>query len=330
MAHRPVMLDEAVETLAPAHGDVIIDATFGGGGYAAAILETADCCLLAIDRDLDAITRAEAMARDMPGLTPILGRFGDMDTLARAAGHETVQAVVMDLGVSSFHLDEAERGFSFRQDGPLDMRMGQGGPSAADAVNQLGEGDLADIIHRLGEERGARRIARAIVARRREAVFETTLDLANCVEDALGGRQGAKTHPATRTFQAIRMFINDELGELARALGAAERLLAAGGRLVIVTFHSLEDRLVKTTLNTRSGRIAGGSRHLPQMARGPAPSFEALTTRARAPGPDEVKANPRARSARMRAARRTSAPAWDSIPETGVSLPGLDRLEWHG
>ena len=254
--------------------------------------------------------------------------FGDLDVLAREAGFEAVDAVVLDLGVSSFQLDQAERGFSFMRDGPLDMRMGQSGPSAADVVNRLDEQGLADVIFRLGEETKSRRVARAIVARRKEEAFETTLDLAGVVETALGGRRGAKTHPATRTFQAIRMFINDELGELARALVAAENLLRAGGRLVVVTFHSLEDRIVKAFMRARSGMVRGGSRHVPLQAdEAPAPSFKLSSRKALSVSDAEARENPRARSSRLRAAVRTEAPAWGGQGWAGFNLPALEALE---
>ena len=251
MGHVPVLLEEVLEALQPQDGETYVDGTFGGGGYALRVLAAADCQLYGIDRDLDAITRAEALAEQQPRLTPLLGRFGDLDDLLETAGVTVVHGVMLDIGVSSFQIDEGDRGFSFMRDGPLDMRMGQTGPSAADVVNHMSVGDLMTIFRQLGEERQAKRIANAIVARRKSEPFKTTLDLAQCIEDAVGGRRGKKTHPATLTFQAIRMYVNDELGELARGLAAAERVLAPGGRLVVVTFHSLEDRLVKQFLRER-------------------------------------------------------------------------------
>ncbi|MCA8902407.1 MAG: 16S rRNA (cytosine(1402)-N(4))-methyltransferase RsmH [Hyphomonas sp.] len=325
--HKPVMLDEVLRHLAPADGDIIVDGTFGGGGYTRAILSCANCSVFGIDRDLDAIVRAEALAAETDRLTPLLGRFGDLDELVRNAGCETVDGVVLDIGVSSFHLDEAHRGFSFAKDGPLDMRMGAAGPTAADVVNQMAEGDLANVIYRLGEEKQARRIARQIVQRRGEAPFRTTLQLAEAVEAAVGGRKGARIHPATLTFQAIRMYVNDELGELARALDAAERLLKPGGRLVVVTFHSLEDRLVKQWLRERAGRNTGGSRHLPIMAKGPEPTFDLTPQKAVLPQDNEVEGNPRARSAKLRAAVRTDAPARTGEANDGMNLPPLSKLE---
>jgi len=325
--HIPVMLPEVLQALSPADGETYLDGTFGGGGYARAILEAADCRLLGVDRDLTAIERAEALAAVEPRFTPLLGRFGQLDVLARDAGVEGVDGVVLDIGVSSFHLDEADRGFSFQQDGPLDMRMGQSGPTAADVVNTLGEKGLADIFYRLGEEQKSRRIARSLVERRTERAFETTLDLAETVDEAVGGRRGAKIHPATKVFQALRMFINDELGELGRALVAAERLLKVGGRLVVVTFHSLEDRIVKTFMRSRSGMVSGGSRHAPEVPKGAAPSLDLLTRRAVGVSEAEATANPRARSAKLRAARRTDAQAWGGEGWAGIRLPALSDVE---
>jgi 16S rRNA (cytosine1402-N4)-methyltransferase len=325
--HLPVMLAEVLQTLAPADGDVIADATFGGGGYTRAILKAANCSVIGIDRDLDAIVRAEALAAEFPRLVPLLGRFGDMDTLLAQAGHPKVDSVVLDIGVSSFQIDEAERGFSFMKDGPLDMRMGAAGPSAADVVNKMAERDLANIIFRLGEERNARRIARSIAERRGSQPFETTADLAALVEVAVGGRRGARTHPATHTFQAIRMYVNDELGELARGLRAAEEVLKPGGRLVVVTFHSLEDRLVKQWLRERTGGVPAGSRHVPLLAKPRPPSFEQITNKALQPSEKEVETNPRARSARLRAAVRTEAAAFASPADDGMDLPPITELE---
>jgi 16S rRNA (cytosine1402-N4)-methyltransferase len=325
--HRPVMLDEVLAALDLKDGDRVVDGTFGGGGYTRAILTTAKCSVFAIDRDLDAIMRAEALAAQTDRITPLLGRFGEMDGLVEATGCDQVDAVVLDIGVSSFQIDEGHRGFSFNKDGPLDMRMGAAGPTAADVVNHMAEGDLANVIFRLGEEKQARRIARQIVQRRKEQLFETTLDLANTVETAVGGRKGSRIHPATLTFQAIRMYVNDELGELARALVAAERLLKPGGRLVIVTFHSLEDRMVKQWLRDRSGKTTGGSRHMPLMAKGPEPTFELRPNKAILPQDKEVEGNPRARSAKLRAAIRTEAPAIDEEADDGMNLPPLSQLE---
>lgn len=327
MAHVPVLLNEVVSAMAPVDGDVLVDGTFGGGGYARALLAAADCRVIGIDRDEDAIERARRLVEKEPRLIPLQGRFGDMDRLIREAGFEYVDAITLDLGVSSFQLDQAERGFSFMHDGPLDMRMGRSGPSAADVVNQLDERDLATIFFRLGEEKQSRRIARAVTERRLKAPFTSTLDLADLIEQTLGGRRGSRTHPATRSFQAIRMFVNDELGELARALVASEELLREGGRLVIVTFHSLEDRMVKLFMRERAGLQGGGSRHLPQQEAGPRPSFDMPSKKAIEPSEAELSDNPRARSSRLRVAVRTDAPSMNLPVSTGVDLPDLAQVE---
>jgi len=303
--HVPVMLAEVLAALIPQDGATYLDATFGGGGYARAILETAPgCTVFAIDRDPDAIARGAALAQRFAGrLHLIEGRFGDMLSLLRDRGISALDGVVMDLGVSSFQLDQAERGFSFRADGPLDMRMEKSGPSAAELVNNLPERDLADIIFRFGEERFARRIARAIVARRAEAPFSTTADLAALVRRAVP-RDPSGIDGATRSFQALRIAVNDELGEVERGIAAAMELLAPGGRLVVVAFHSLEDRIVKQAMAAASGR-GGASRHDPAALSGRAkPAFHLLTPRALRPQEAECSANPRARSARLRSIER--------------------------
>lgn len=303
--HVPVMLAEVLASLAPQEGATYLDATFGGGGYARAILEAAPgCTVFAIDRDPDAIARGAALAQRFAGrLHLIEGRFGDMLTLLRDRGIAALDGVVMDLGVSSFQLDQAVRGFSFRADGPLDMRMEKSGPSAAELVNSLPERDLADIIFRFGEERFARRIARAIVARRAEAPFTTTADLAALVRRAVP-RDPSGIDGATRSFQALRIAVNDELGEVERGIAAAMKLLAPGGRLVVVAFHSLEDRIVKQAMAAASGR-GGASRHDPAALSGRAkPAFHLLTPRALRPQEAECSANPRARSARLRGIER--------------------------
>lgn len=303
--HVPVMLAEVLAMLGPQDGATYLDATFGGGGYARAILEAAPgCTVFAIDRDPDAIARGAALAQAFAGrLHLVEGRFGDMLALLRDRGISALDGVVMDLGVSSFQLDQAERGFSFRADGPLDMRMEKSGPSAAELVNTLPERELADIIFRFGEERFARRIARSIVTRRAEAPFTTTADLAALVRRAVP-RDPSGIDGATRSFQALRIAVNDELGEVERGIAAAMELLAPGGRLVVVAFHSLEDRIVKQAMAAASGR-GGASRHDPAALSGRAkPAFHLLTPRTLRPQDAECSANPRARSARLRGIER--------------------------
>ncbi len=304
--HAPVLLEEVLDALAPRDGAHYIDGTFGGGGYARALLESADCRVLGIDRDPDAIARGEALKTAFAGrLTLALGRFSELERLLHAAGEEASDGVVFDLGVSSFQLDEEARGFSFRSDAALDMRMSMSGETAAELVNTMGESELADILARLGEERHARRVARAIVAAR---PFTRTLELAEVVAKALGpGAARHKIHPATRTFQALRIQVNDELGELARGLEAAERVLRPRGRLAVVSFHSLEDRIVKQFLAERSGRMPAGSRHLPARTPARVPTFRLLTAHPRTPGKAEIARNSRSRSARLRAAERVAA-----------------------
>ncbi|MGH6878754.1 MAG: 16S rRNA (cytosine(1402)-N(4))-methyltransferase RsmH [Rhizomicrobium sp.] len=303
--HIPVLLDEVVEALAPRDGAYYIDGTFGGGGYARAVLECAPCRVLGIDRDPEAIRRGNALAEGYRGrLVLAQGRFSAMQQMLAQQGENGSDGVVLDLGVSSFQLDESARGFSFRGDGPLDMRMEQSGPSAADFVNTASEAELANVVAELGEERHARRVARAIVAARPLA---RTGELADIVGKALGpGAARQRIHPATRTFQALRLHVNDELGELERGLAAAERVLRPHGRLAVVSFHSLEDRLVKRFLAARTGRTPAGSRHAPQGRLAAAPTFRLLP--ARLPGAAEIARNPRSRSARLRAAERTSIP----------------------
>ena len=310
-AHTPVLLAEVVAALAPRPGSIIVDATFGAGGYAAAFLAAADCRVWAIDRDPDQVARAAPMVAAHRGRLGILhGRFGAMESLLAAHGVSAVDGVAFDLGVSSMQLDEPARGFSFRLDGPLDMRMEKQGDSAATLVNSMPEAALADVIFKLGGERHARKVARAIVAERKTTPFATTLALAETVRRAVPrARDGID--PATRTFQALRIQVNDELGELDRGLAAAERLLRAGGRLAVVSFHSLEDRAVKEFMRRRASAPARPSRHLPPAAAGRAPSFRIVGRKPIAPGPAEIAANPRARSARLRVAERTAAPAWD-------------------
>jgi len=306
--HIPVMRDEMLQALRPGDGEVYLDGTFGAGGYARAILDAADCTLFALDRDPDAIARGAALLSDYPDrLTLLQGCFGDMRRLLDAAGAPALNGIVLDLGVSSPQIDNPARGFSFRSDGPLDMRMAKTGPSAADVVNNFEEKALADTLRQLGEERHARRVARAIVAARAAAPITTTAMLARIVRNVMP-RSKDGIHPATRTFMALRIQVNDELGELERGLAAAEALLAPGGRLVVVSFHSLEDRRVKNFLRARSAAAPRASRHAPEAGATRAPSFRLITRRAVKPGDAETAANPRARSARLRAAIRTEAP----------------------
>jgi 16S rRNA (cytosine1402-N4)-methyltransferase len=321
--HVPVLLAEIVERLAPTPGDRIIDGTFGAGGYTQALLEGEPSLrILAIERDPDARTAAQPIVERSEGrLVLAAGRFGDLEGIAADNEFAPVNGVVLDVGVSSMQLDEADRGFSFRADGPLDMRMEREGPSAADLVNEMAETDLANLIFAYGEERQSRRIARAIVKARDTQRIETTRALASVVERALGRRHDDDRHPATRTFQALRVAVNDELGELVRGLVAAERVLAAGGRLVVVTFHSLEDRIVKRFLARRSGRSGSGSRHAPPSGGVPPPSFQIVNHRPATPDEVELAANPRARSAKLRAALRTDAPVWDPEAEADLGLP---------
>jgi len=307
--HCPVLLAEMLASLAPASGGRFLDGTFGAGGYSRSILAAGPAAeVIAFDRDPDAAGRAATLQADYPGRFHfVAGRFGELDE--RLDPDIRLDGVVLDIGVSSMQIDQAERGFSFAKDGPLDMRMEQAGPSAADLVNSTAEAALADLIYRYGEERLSRRIARAIVAARREQPFTRTAELAALIRKVVP-RPSDGIDPATRTFQALRIAVNDELGELERALVAAERRLAPGGRLVVVTFHSLEDRLVKAFLRDRSGAAALPSRHHPLGAAGPAPSFTLVHRRAVRPGEEELTRNPRARSARLRAGLRTEAPAW--------------------
>jgi len=302
MSHVPVMLAEVLHHLAPAAGQAHLDGTFGGGGYAAAILDSG-CTLYALDRDPDAIARGAALLARFPGrLHLIEARFGEMVAVLAERGVTQLDGVVLDLGVSSFQLDEASRGFSFRSDGPLDMRMGHSGPTAADLVNTLPEAELADVLYQFGEERHSRRIARNILAGR---PFQTTLALAEVIRKSVP-RGPSGMDGATRSFQALRIRVNDELGEIERGLAAALSLLAPGGRLVVVSFHSLEDRIVKRVLTEAAGRQARASRHDPGswVLRPAVSDFRLLTRGAERPGDAETHSNPRARSARLRAIAR--------------------------
>ena len=324
--HIPVMLAEVLEAVGPRDGGIYVDGTFGAGGYTRGLLEHADCRVFGIDRDPDAIAQGSALAGQFPGrLALIEGRFSQMAELVRGEGVERVDGVVLDVGVSSMQLDRAERGFSFAAGGPLNMRMDKTQePSAADVINTCAEDELARIIWLYGEERKSRRIAKAIVEARKSEPIETTTMLASIVAKAAGGGGGRdKIHPATRTFLAIRIYINQELDELARALNAAESLLAPGGRLAVVSFHSLEDRIVKAFLRARTGQTARPSRHMPEAAdTGPAQSFVATVRGAIKPSDAEIAINPRARSARLRVAERTAA---DTMPFDLSALP-MPRL----
>jgi 16S rRNA (cytosine1402-N4)-methyltransferase len=318
-AHIPVLGREAIDALSPRRGGLYVDATFGAGGYTRAILEVPGTRVIGIDRDRTAIAGGfDLVDRSEGRLTLVEDRFSHLAEICAAQGADVVDGVVMDVGVSSMQLDQAGRGFSFRLDGPLDMRMGQAGPTAADVVAVASEGDLADIIYLFGEERHSRRVARAIVAARQEAPIATTRALADLVAKVVRSRPG-DIHPATRTFQALRIFVNEELDELETALAAAERVLRPGGRLAVVSFHSLEDRIVKNFLNARA-KTGGGSRHLPEVAMLP-PSFQLLTRRPVVASDEEVARNPRARSAKLRAAERTGAPA-----HPGGEEPSWPRL----
>jgi 16S rRNA (cytosine1402-N4)-methyltransferase len=306
--HIPVLLDAVVEHLAPTPGARILDGTFGGGGYTAALLERG-CTVFALDRDPDAIARGAALAAAHPGRLHLArGNFGDLLDHLAAWGVAALDGVVLDLGVSSFQLDQAERGFSFRADGPLDMRMGRDGPSAADLVNTLPEAELADLLRELGEERHARRVARNIAEARKAAPITTTLRLAEIVRRSVP-RDPAGLDGATRSFQALRIRVNDELGELERGLAAGVSALAPGGRIVVVSFHSGEDRIVKRVFSAAAGRAPGRSRHDPSAllaaatARDAAP-FRLLTPRSVRPSEAECARNPRARSAHLRALLR--------------------------
>ena len=302
--HLPVLLTEVVEALAITPGDVVVDGTFGAGGYARAFL-AAGAKVTAFDRDPTAARFAADLSPERFAL--VCARFSEMDEVLGEGGAD---GVALDLGVSSMQLDEADRGFSFLRDGPLDMRMGDHGETAADLVNTAEPEDLARILFVYGEEKKSRRIAGAIARRRVQQPFTRTAELADFIEGVLGGRRGAKSHPATRSFQALRIAVNDELAELEAGLVAAERVLRPGGRLAVVTFHSLEDRIVKAFLAERAGRTPASSRHLPPVEDARAPSFTLSFNGARTSGQLELDANPRARSAKLRAAVRTQAPVW--------------------
>ncbi|MEP2704975.1 MAG: 16S rRNA (cytosine(1402)-N(4))-methyltransferase RsmH [Roseibium sp.] len=325
--HVPVLLDEVLEWLDPKPGEVIIDGTFGAGGYSRAILDR-KAKVIGVDRDPDAIAGGQDLVKQAKGeLILVPGQFAELDIHARKSGFEAVDGVVLDLGVSSMQLDEADRGFSFMRDGPLDMRMEQAGPSAADVVNELPVRDLIRIIGFLGEEKRATSVAHAIERARLEKPFSRTIELANLIEKVLGRNpKKAQIHPATRTFQALRIYVNGELHQAAKALGAAEQILKPGGRLVLVSFHSLEDRIVKRFFQDRTKTRGGGSRHMPEEEVPPA-TFENLTRKAVEAADSETSENPRARSAKLRAGRRTDAPA----RELDIHDAGVPRLaDFHG
>lgn len=313
--HIPVLLRSLLSAVAPVSG-VWLDGTFGAGGYARGLLEAGADRVIGVDQD----PLAFEMAADWVGeyddrLRLVAGNFAELDTLAG----EPLDGVVLDLGVSSMQLDQAERGFSFMKDGPLDMRMSQTGPSAADLVNTLDEGVLADVLYHYGEERASRRIAKAIVAARSETPFETTMQLVEIIEKCLPRPKPGQSHAATRSFQAIRIAVNDEFGALVAGLEAAERALKPGGQLAVVTFHSLEDRVVKRFLQSRSGTGGGGSRYAPEVA-AQTPGFTLVNRKAIGPDDTELADNPRSRSARLRVARRTGAAA-KPVDRTGLGLP---------
>ena len=320
--HIPVLANRALEWLSVRDGGTYVDATLGAGGYTRKILATNGARVIGIDRDEHAVESAAALVAEARGrLQVVEDRFSNLEAIVGRCGAGSVDGVVFDLGVSSMQLDAAERGFSFRLDGPLDMRMGRSGPSAADVVARASERALAAVIAVLGEERHARAIARAIVKTRATRSIATTRDLAELVAGVVHAREGA-IHPATRTFQGLRIFVNDELAELALGLAAAERVLKPGGRLVAISFHSLEDRIVKNFLTVRS-RAPASSRHRPEIAAASL-TFRILTLRPEVPNDIEIAANPRSRSAKLRAAERTDAAARRG--ESGPALPHLPSL----
>ena len=317
MSHAPVLLEAMLDTLAPAAHEVVVDATFGGGGYSRAILAAADCRVIGLDRDPAAVARGRALAAETPRFTMLEGTFGELPAHLARLGIDAVDGLVADLGVSSFQLDEPERGFSFQALGPLDMRMDAAGETAAELLARLDERELARLFYNLGEEPEAGRIARAIVARRAERPITTTADLASLIAATKRRVKPGRT-PATQVFQALRIAVNDELGEIDRLLAAAPDLLRPGGRLVLVAFHSLEDRRIKRCIDELSERRAKPSRHMPLLATA-RPKLRWLERKVIKPAEAEVARNPRARSARLRAAVRLAddddrAPAGDPLP----------------
>ncbi len=324
MKHYPVMLPEVLSALMPQAGKTYVDGTFGNGGYSEACLKAADCTVIGLDRDPHVAARAEEMTETYSGrFRWIETAFSKMDQWDLPK----VDGVVLDIGVSSMQLDQAERGFSFMRAGPLDMRMSQSGVSARDVVNAMSLKDMVRIFKIYGEEKRARRAAEAIIRAREVGAIATTDSLAHIIERALG-RTG-KIHPATRVFQALRIFVNDELGELYRGLCAAERVLAPQGRLIVVTFHSLEDRIVKQFLRSRSGEVSGGSRYRPEVVNeGPPASFQVTRRSTIKPSDKELSENPRSRSAKLRFAIRTQAPAFEMTEAEGLSVPSVYDAEW--
>ena len=337
--HIPVLLPEVIAALKPRDGEHYLDGTFGAGGYTRAILAAADCRVVALDRDPNAIRDGQSLVAEFCGrLRLIEACFGDLADDIPELNAEKFDGLVLDIGVSSMQLDEAERGFSFQSDGPLDMRMSveapqsdegnqrgesDRGPTAADLVNTMAEKPLADLIYRLGEERRSRQIASAILRARAEKPFTRTRQLAETIARGYGKPPKDGHHPATRTFQALRIAVNDELGELARALAGAEQILKPGGRLVVVTFHSLEDRIVKRFFTKRSGRTPGASRHRPELIQFETPTFRNVNQRPLTPGNQEIATNPRARSAKLRAGERTNAPA-HPLDMQALGVPDVD------
>lgn len=301
--HIPVLLNEVVESIAPKDGGVYVDGTFGAGGYTRAVLDAADCTVYAIDRDPDAIREGQKLVDAYKGRLHLLhGTFGEMAELVRGEGVDFVDGVMLDIGVSSMQIDRAERGFSFQKDGALDMRMSQNGLSAADVLNTFGEREIADIIYKYGEERFSRRIAAAVVEQRKTAPFKTTLEFADLIRRTVPHKR-EDIDPATRSFQALRIYVNDELGQLESGLSAAHDLLKADGRMAVVSFHSLEDRIVKTFMQEKSGKTANPSRYMPVVEK-QAATLKTITKKPILPTESETKFNPRARSARLRVAEK--------------------------
>lgn len=301
--HIPVLLNEVVENIAPKDGGIYVDGTFGAGGYTRAVLDAADCTVYAIDRDPDAIREGQKLVDAYKGRLHLLhGTFGEMADLVRGEGVDFVDGVMLDIGVSSMQIDRAERGFSFQKDGALDMRMSQNGLSAADVLNTFGEREIADIIYKYGEERFSRRIAAAVVEQRKTAPFKTTLEFADLIRRTVPHKR-EDIDPATRSFQALRIYVNDELGQLESGLSAAHNLLKAGGRMAVVSFHSLEDRIVKTFMQEKSGKTANPSRYMPVVEK-QAATLKTITKKPILPTESETKFNPRARSARLRVAEK--------------------------